>query len=466
MLSKPPSARLYLLIPSYRRWVTPGMTELRIRIAGLTRDDLEIAGLIVTEQDLDTGFTDRRPHRVDPLRAEARLPIPNFHRNGQIRCSLVERRTGREFANASWRLIVKESGGLASMAHFTPRNVAVINNKLTYPKIWRPTDPKLQTSAIVPKLAEIAKAGFTGVLLDQRGLDLRELLEVAGAASDAMLDVIVSPFPSGKYDSERTLDQTAERTRALRSSRGIGGYWFGFDDVDEPAIAELYRTVRSTDSKRFCLLPRSQFGPNDSTPGFQDVVALPVNPSETSASFENAADNGLVTFGEIRVHGAPETPAAKGPEPSETLTPREQFYRQLTAGSSGVLLSSSSLSPDDKSMASLLRELEAITPLLLHGRTIAWPASDEAKKELDGQRISLWQRRDKNAFLLVAINQANDERQVSLPIPPGGSHLYVFGEDRELTLESGRLKETFQPLAVHVYTNDKELARSFPSRDN
>lgn len=453
------SPSLSLLMPSYRRWLTPDMAEVKIATRGIDPAALEHAQSRYVVTDFETDQTTQRVFEIDPGEADLVFPAPKLHSSGELLIVLEDERNETLIAEGRWRMTAIRPEDQAASVYFDFRKVMMAGGEATAPRIWESDVDWTARSSPVSLLQSLRGLGFDTLLLPRAGLELGTIKELAAQAGAAEIRLIVSPLPIEGRLNDAEIAKTKERVRELRGLAGLIGYALPVpkDGFDGAVLEEFYRAIRSTDVSRPVFLSGVTSDQLTKLSGFQDCVVLDATDRQTATGWDTARLAGLATFGRIAV-----APGA-GDDPRETALFRQlrhSFYSQLVEGSSGAIWAGPEAVLSSRALQQSVAEAKTLANLLRRGFDIAWPVDPAARARMKKEGLTLSQRRIDDQFIVIAIRHGEAAKSLQFPVPPSPARLHVLGENRQIDIENNIATDDFDAWRVHVYTNDVRLADS------
>ena len=118
-----PAKAVYLISPSYRRWLTPDFTDIEFELDGFDPKDQTPWQAHLHVRDLDSEAESRSVTPLEGVPTTFMLPAPKFHRRAEIVLMIEDRRTKEPVCEGRWRLTSISKEDLANLSYFDSRGV-------------------------------------------------------------------------------------------------------------------------------------------------------------------------------------------------------------------------------------------------------------------------------------------------------------------------------------------------------
>lgn len=439
---------LWLTVPGYRRWLTPDMLDSVLQIRGFSAEDLEHAQIRLTMTDTEEDNTDMRLIRVLPGEKELVFRSPRFHSGGELMVFLEKERTEKLEAEAKWDITRMPQDALDEMAYFDSRGVLIVSNAARFPRIWE-TDRPLDD--LTARLKMLAKAGVN-VLLPTTTLSTTEIAKLTAAAAAEKIAIIVPAMG----DSDQ-IDAVRSRVRECRDIDNIFGYALPAPGQgrSESTIEQLYLAVRRSDPRRFSLVRMPGHPPVRFESDYEDTFAIEGPPP---------GEVGRNAVSETILRGNPAIGSIPPMEEDEAKSGgsgvRYRAYESLAQGAFGCLYRENSQVEPPAPVLLLFRELQALNTIFVRGQRAIWPVKPADQEEAAASKLTFWQRRLDDDFVLAVLSSNDEEKILGFTVPPGTQTLYVLGTDRQIPVTDGKAKDLFAPWEVHAYTTSAAIAKA------
>ena len=363
----------------------------------------------------------------------------------------------------------------AGKVHIDDNNATVVDGKPFFPLgLYVGSAPA--TREAVDELDEIADSPFNTILNYQisegKAAQVRQYLDAVDEHGLKIIYSIKDFYQGTKYYPGRIWRYRGEE----EMTRGVIGEfkdhpailaWYLNDELPPkyiPRLASRYRLVKQLDPNHLTWMAVYQVKELEDYLRTTDVIGtdpypIPDRPismvSRWTRLTRQAAGPKRAIWMVTQMHNAGIYRSDGVEYPSPTLKEmRCMAYQCLVNGANGLMFYSFfDLKRDPLGFQSrwtdvkkLGREIEELIPILL-----STEEPPKAQLSSGGQNIHFTTKRHDGKLYILAVNVSREEHDAEFVISTETKDAEVMFEDRTILIEKYRLKDKFQPVAVHVY---------------